>query len=357
MSNSSRRKPSVVASALAPAASANILDTEYHQITSFISRKLREHSSSSSRKIYHEPQKSALCAIHAINNLLGFKLFVHSSTRDHVIIGDSINLPRFSKIIKDYLDTKFAEIIGYIDTSRPPSKGNLNTFKYYIIDNMINVLYEAGIYIPLYNFNIINLVELLNPANLKIINLPRATEIIRPESSWFEVLNMSQHLDRINITNSDVYYYMLKNFLDKINYDDVRGNYEYLIFYIFNLPEFNLELKLILAEFRDGTTYNPANITADSEELIGFIVKSPGHYVCIKRFGRNQYYLIDSMNAIPIHFTHKQIIDYINALFTQNKGYYESRHQNRSYGSLRDTRANMVFSLSHKIHARGEFSA
>jgi hypothetical protein len=358
MSNSSRRRPSVVASAPAASASANIPDTEYHQATRLISSKLSNHLASSSRKIYHETQRSELCAIHAINNLLGFKLFVHGSIRDHIEIRDSINLPKFTQIIKEYLREKFAEIIGYIDTSIPPSEGNFNSYKYYIIDKMINVLYEQGVYEIVYNSNRINLKTLLNPSNLRIINLPRESEITRREASWFEVFNMTQYLDTINITNSDVYYYILQTFLDKINYSDRSGNYEYLILYIFNLPEFNLELKLILAEFRNGTTYSPDNITPDSDELIGFIVKSPGHYVCFKRFDIDQYYLIDSQNTEIFRYTHKKIIEYINRLFTENKQYYEQSSRRRSYESnVRDTRANMVFSLSHKIHARTESSA
>lgn len=338
-------------------ASANIPDTEYHNATAFILRKLREKLASSSSKIYHETQRSELCAIHAINNLLGFQLFVHGSIRESVQIRDSINLPKFSQIIKDYLREKFAKIIGYIDTSRPPSEGDLNSYKYYIIDKMINVLYEEGVYEIVYNSNKINLKALLNPSNLRIINLQRE-QLRKPEASWFEIFNMKQYLDTINITNSDVYYYILQTFLDKINYSDRSGNYEYLILYIFNLPEFNLELKLILAEFRNGTTYSPDNITPDSDELIGFIVKSPGHYVCFKRFGRDQYYLIDSLNTEIFRYTHKQIIEYINKLFIQNKGYYEESKQRRSYErDVRDTRANMVFSLSHKIHARTESSA
>lgn len=226
---------------------------------------------------------------------------------------------------------------------------------------MINYLYEAGIYKLNYNNELINLGELLNHDNLAVITQYNNLE-------FYNDFEMSEKLNEIHITNSDFYYYILNNFINKDRLTYQRsGNYDYPIFYIFNLPEFNLELTQILGAVKSHLE-SDLKIPLDSDNLIGFIIKIPGHYVCIKRFGINNFYKIDSMSALQ-RMQYAEIIAYIHELYESNKRHqvlsiqdYSSNRTRKAYknttkSNLRDTRANMVFSLSHKIHGSGESSS
>jgi hypothetical protein len=257
----------------------------------------------------YEPQYlNQTCAVSTMNNLLGLPLFTHDTRTTKMFIDFKINLP----VLLQKLSTDFDKIYKYTDLDSTKAK----------ICDYLDKLIDLG-ELKLFNYND-------NLLNLKLIftksNFDKLKKTYFQERRNFDYEVLKNEIDSIQITNEQFILYKAKIALtsigDMMQTYEVGGNYDASIFKLFYLPEFNFDMKVILGE-DDPDLIN--EIPKDTENLIGFFIRFGSHYMCIKRFNKDSFLLLNSLliehSTIPFicHGNYKSVCNAIQFIFEKNK--------------------------------------
>ena len=308
-------------------------------------------------EIFYEPQyDTQTCAVSTINNLLGLRIFTHNSLSDQILVGDQINLFAYIPEIKEEINKILLERFLTFEEDVLNNKGKYLFTRTDItnktpICSLCEALYNNGQYDLLYNDNLINLKNILSLAEKLLIKI--ADRVLRANIQAVKKQINENQLP--NVSNADVYYYILS--IKMPDNPIASANYDLPLFNILNIPEYNLSTNLIFNEecimFRA--------LPPDDDKLIGFIIKKGKHYLCIKRFGKNKFVLINStlkIDDVPIFLgTYENVQQYIDILLNESTKIRDRLYSKSPPAHLTNHDLHSVLSLTFRNDTLGDVGA